>query len=540
MTAPDNGKVLLVDDDPRLAYILCAHLTAAGHEVTSAPDAETALERARTFRPDLVVMDVGLPGIDGIEATRRLKSNPETADTAVIMLTARSDSDHVVMALEAGAQEYVVKPFDVAELLARIRTVLRLARTTRELDDLNGRLVSEVESRTSRLRSLYDFTRALNEARTENEILDLILTTVGEVTRSRRISVLLKAPDGQHLVCRCASGIAPNTVKRIRISSTDGIAGRVFTTGKTFVGGAYNNYRAADGPTATSDGEAFVSTPLIATSIMTREERLGVLSITEKEGGGEFSTEEIECIRSIADSGAIALHNQMRRERLNRSVDVLLMTVGRLAEFRDNETSKHIERVREYARLLATESKRASRYSEQVTDEMIENIYRAAPMHDIGKVGIPDYILCKPDKLTDEEYRLMQEHCRIGREVVESAVAQTGPVPILTMCATIAASHHEKWDGTGYPEGLSGENIPLPARIIALVDAYDAITSKRRYKDATTHERAVEMIKEDAGTHFDPELIEPFLRCADQFDEIRRINADEELSFTRSLIPAIV
>jgi response regulator RpfG family c-di-GMP phosphodiesterase len=540
VTVPDNGKILLVDDDPKLAYILCAHLTAAGHDVTSVGDAETALERARTFRPDLVVMDVGLPGMDGIEATRRLKNDRETADTAVIMLTARSDSDHVVMALEAGAQEYVVKPFDVAELLARIRTVLRLTRTKRELDDLNGRLVSEVESRTSRLRVLYNFTRALNEAQTENEILDLILTTVGEVTGSRRVSVLLKAPDGQHLECKRASGIAPSVVKRIRVRYTDGIAGRVFTTGKTFVGGAYNNYRAADGPNATSDGEAFVSTPLIATSIMTREERLGVLSITEKNGGGEFSAEEIECIHSIADSGAIALHNQMRRERLNRSVDVLLMTVGRLAEFRDNETSNHIERVRQYARLLATELKRTSRYSEQVTDEMIENIYRAAPMHDIGKVGIPDSILCKPDKLTDEEYRAMQEHCRIGREVVESAVAETGPVPILTMCATIAASHHEKWDGTGYPEELSGEDIPLPARIIALVDAYDAITSKRRYKEATTHQRAVEIIKEDAGTHFDPELIEPFLRCAEQFDKIRRTNADNEPSFTQALIPAIV
>jgi len=207
---------------------------------------------------------------------------------------------------------------------------------------------------------------------------------------------------------------------------------------------------------------------------------------------------------------------------------VLLMTVGRLAEYRDNETSKHLERVREYARLLATEVKNDSRYSAEVSDEMIEDIYRAAPMHDIGKVGIPDFVLCKPDKLTPDEYRHMQDHCRIGREVLESAVSQTGPVPLLTMCVEIAACHHEKFDGSGYPEGLSGREIPLAARILAVVDAYDAITSKRRYKPATSHEKAVEIICTDAGTHFDPDLIEPFLRCADRFNDIRRTHADAD------------
>ncbi len=521
-----QDSVLIVDDDPRLMFILRAHLAAAGYAVSEASNAESGIAAAKSGKPDLIVMDVGLPGINGIEATRRLKSDPTTEKIPIIMLTGRSDTDHVVMALDAGAQEYVVKPFDVAELLARIRTVHRLSKTRQELDRLNEHLVTEIDSRTSRLRTLYHFTRALNEAGTSNEILQLIVDAVKDVTGCQRISILLKDEDGGHLSCHCATGIDPQLAKKIRVGINDGIAGKVFTSGRTYVASTY------DSPDRTSDrydSDSFVSTPLIATSIMTPEERIGVLSITDKRGGKTFSSDEVECIRSIADSGAIAIHNQMHRERLDRSVEVLLMTVGRLAEYRDNETSKHLERVREYSRLLAEELKIDSCYSDKITDETIENIYRAAPMHDIGKVGIPDYILCKPAKLTDMEYDIMKRHCQIGREVLQSAITRTGPVPLLQMCVDIAASHHERFDGKGYPDRLKGSEIPLAARILALVDAYDAITSKRRYKEATDHERAVAIIRKDAGAHFDPELIEPFLRCADRFDEIRRSHADADL-----------
>ncbi len=524
VTDSEQGRIVLVDDDEKLQFVLRAHLVSVGYGVECVGDGESAIERVASYQPHVVVMDVGLPGMDGIEATRRLKSLEATADIPVIMLTARSDSDHVVMALDAGAQEYVVKPFDVAELMARIRTVRRLRQTRIELDSLNDRLASEVESRTGRLRTLYNFTRSLNEADSRREILELIVEAVKEVTGSGRVSILLKDRDGKNLVCRCATGIDPKIVDTINVPTTDGIAGKVFTTGKTYVASAFES------PNESVDrygSDSFVSTPLIATSLMTREEKLGVLSITDKRGGDPFTSDEIECIRAIADSGAIAIHNQLHRERLDSSVNVLLMTVGRLAEYRDNETSKHLERVREYARLLATEVKSMSKYSNEVSDRFVEDIFNAAPMHDIGKVGIPDNILCKPDKLNDNEYTIMKQHCRIGREVLQSALAETGPVPLLRMCADIASSHHEKYDGTGYPDGLRGEEIPLESRIIGLVDAYDAITSRRRYKDPISHERAVEIIRSDSGTHFDPELLAPFLRCADRFDEIRRAHLDD-------------
>lgn len=523
-----------MDDEEKLRFILRAHLSAAGFEVHEAQNAEQAIAEVKSFRPDLIVMDVGLPGMDGIEGTRRLKADPETSAIPIIMLTARSASDHVVMALEAGAQEYVVKPFDVGELMARIRTVLRLARTRTELDALNNRLATEVEQRTARLRTLYNFTRALNEADSIDAILGLIIEAVTKVTGCQRASILLKDDEGEHLICRRATGIEAAVAGRIRVHANDGIAGKVFTTGKTYVAKVCSGVDDRG-----YDGESFISTPLIATSLTASEERLGVLSITDRNGGQTFEADEIECVRSIADSGAIAIHNQLGRERLEGSVKVLLMTVGRLAEYRDNETSLHLERVCEYARILTTELHRDSKYAGEIGDGMIEDIYLAAPMHDIGKVGIADDILCKPGKLTDDEYGVMQRHCAIGREVLEPAMARTGPVPLLKMCVEIASSHHERWDGNGYPEGLAGEDIPLAARIIALVDAYDAITSRRRYKEAASHEKAVRIIQEDAGKHFDPHLIEPFLRCADAFNEVRRTHEDDTSSPSRHELASV-
>lgn len=518
MTDTPRAKVLLVDDDEELTFVLSAHLSAAGYDTRADRTGEDGMATTASWRPDVVVMDVGLPGIDGIEATRRIKSNSETDSAAIIMLTARSDSQIVVTALEAGAQEYIVKPFDVAELLARIRTVYKLRQAQCEVDELNTRLQSEVESRTSRLRILYNFTRRLNAAESQAPILDLIIETIQRVTGSRRVSILLRDTDGEHLVCARATGIDQDVIDRIRVSTSDGIAGQVFGSGKTYVATALTD-REHDGERY--DTESFISTPLVATTLMTHEEKLGVLSITDKAGGGSFSGDEIECIRSIADSGAIALHNQIHRERLHGSVNVLLMTVGRLAEFRDNETSHHLERVSEYARILATEAQTVPIFQQIVTDAFVENIYRAAPMHDIGKVGVPDSILCKPGKLTEEEYETMKEHCRIGREVLESAVSQTGPVEILSLCVEIASSHHERFDGKGYPDGLAGDAIPLSARIIALVDAYDAITSKRRYKDSVSHKEAAEIIRSERGKHFDPDLVDLFKGCADQFDSAR-------------------
>lgn len=516
--AEKNGSILLVEDEAELRFILGVHLRAAGFEVIDASEGGKAVELAVERHPDLIIMDVGLPGMDGVAATRVLRADARTADIPIIMLTARSRSEDIIRGLDAGAQEYLLKPFDVAELMARVRTVHRLAQAHQELDRLNVELEAEVDTKTKRLRLLYEFMRDLNHAHTRDEVLDLLVRVIRQTVGARRISLFLTDAKGENLVCERAVGMERSVAESQQVREISGITGQVFHSGKTYVAKTYGKSTSA-APEYTRD--SFLSTPLISTSLETHDGVLGVLNVTEKTDDTPFEEEEIECIRSVADAAAIALDNMRRRDRLQQSVRVLLTTVGRLAEYRDEETTQHLERVTLMARILGSELKRSGVKDPTVTDEFIDSLVQAAPMHDIGKVGIPDDILTKPGKLTDEEFQIMKMHTDIGRRVLSQALDPTHPVPLLQMCIEIAWCHHERYDGTGYPRRIRGENIPLSARIIAIVDAYDAITSARRYKAAKSHAEAVAIIRGDAGKHFDPVLVNSFLACNEQFDEVR-------------------
>jgi len=521
------GTVLLVDDEKELQFILSAHLKASGFGVLTAGNGYEGVALARRHQPDVIVMDVAMPEMDGITATRKLKSDPRTRGIPVIMLTARSRTEDLVLGLEVGAQEYVSKPFDTVELLARVRTVHRLATAYREVESLNACLEDEIRQKTHRLQILYDYTRQLSQRQSRDEILDLIVDCVRDATGSERISLMLTDDTGEYLTCARAVGIDPDIVKKIRVKNMEGVAGKVFQSGKTFVAQAYGEN--LDELDRGYEREAFLSTPLVSTSLKMQDEILGVLNVTEKDDDEPFSQDEIECIRSIADAGAIALNNLIRRTRLERSVRVLLTTVGRLSEFRDDETGLHLERVSQYVKVLARQMASEGPYAGQISDEFVEFIALAAPMHDIGKVGIADDILIKPAALTDEEYAIMKTHTTIGYRVLSMAMQGTGPVPLLQQCIDIAYCHHERFDGRGYPRGIKGEDIPLTARMIALVDAYDAITSRRRYKEAKPHAAAVDIIREDSGTHFDPAVVDAFLKCESAFVEIAERLADTEV-----------
>ncbi len=518
-----HGTVLIVEDESELRFILAANLRAAGYAILETEEGGKAIELATEAKPDLIIMDVGLPGMDGVVATRMLKSHDTTSHIPVIMLTARSTPKDVVRGLEAGAQEYLSKPFDVTELLARVRTVHRLSVARQDLNRLNTQLEAEVSAKTQRLQILYEFMRDLHKANSRDHILDLLIQCVKEAVDVKRISLFVTDATGEYLVCERAVGMDPKVAGRIRTTDVAGITGQVFTSGKTLAARAYGTGLQ---DTRGYDRDAFLCTPLVSTSLETQDGIVGVLNVTDKADDSPFSEEEIECIRSIADATAIALDNVVRRGRLRQSVRILLQTVGHLAEFRDEETTLHIERVTKMARILAQELQRKGAYAELISRDFVEWLVQAAPMHDIGKVGIPDDILTKPGALTDEEFQIMKTHTDIGRRVLSRALDPASPNPLLQMCIEIAHCHHERYDGTGYPRRLCDQDIPLSARIIALVDAYDAITSRRRYKEARSHEDAVEIIRGDSGTHFDPVVVEAFLRCEEQFSEVRQQHAD--------------
>lgn len=209
---------------------------------------------------------------------------------------------------------------------------------------------------------------------------------------------------------------------------------------------------------------------------------------------------------------------QERTEEVVRVQDATFIAFGSLAETRDNETGNHLRRTQSYVRALANRLKDHPAYRDHLSEEKIETLCKSAPLHDIGKVGIPDSILLKPDKLTPEEFEVMKTHTRIGRDSIAAAQETLGDhSEFLALAREIAYGHHEKWDGTGYPEGLKGEDIPVSARLMAVADVYDALISDRVYKKALSHDEAVEVIREGRGNHFDPTVVDAFLELAEEF-----------------------
>lgn len=209
--------------------------------------------------------------------------------------------------------------------------------------------------------------------------------------------------------------------------------------------------------------------------------------------------------------------------------DVAVFALAQLAESRDPETGRHLERIRGYCRILADELSKHGPYTHIVDAQWIDDIYRSSPLHDIGKVGIPDAILLKPGRLSEREFAILKKHTLIGAGALERAVAHTGCGGFLKMAADIARYHHERWDGSGYPDGLQSHDIPLAARIVALADVYDALTSVRVYKSAYEPEVARLMIEEQSGKHFDPAIVEAFQARFSEFLEMQALL--DELQF---------
>ena len=355
-----DGKqtILVVDDMVENRKMLISFLSPMGYSIVEAADGEQALQKFEEVHPDLLLLDLNMPKLDGFEVCKRLKSNPNTKMVPIIVITGLGDEQNHLAALQTGADDFLAKPFNMLFLKARLNSLLAMKR-------------------------LYDENMAYQESlkKSNIELMETLITTQ----------------------------------------------------------------------------------------------------------------------------------------------DITIVALAKLAEFRDPETGEHLERMREYAKTLAIELQKNQKYSAYIDSHYIDNIYKSTPLHDIGKVGIPDEVLMKPGKLTDEEFETMKRHCEIGGDSLSSAIEQSGmEQSFLDMGKGIAYYHHEKWNGQGYPKGMAGEAIPLSARITALADVYDALTSKRVYKEAFPHERSRSILLEDSGKSFDPEIVDAFVSTEKEFIAIRK------------------
>ncbi len=243
---------------------------------------------------------------------------------------------------------------------------------------------------------------------------------------------------------------------------------------------------------------------------------------------------QISMLRHIANSAAVAMTNVTlltdlinAREEALRAKEAIILAMASLAETRDNDTGNHIYRTQHYVRLLAQAASERGLYGDELKPGTIDLLFKSAPLHDIGKVGIPDRILLKPGKLEDDDFEVMKTHADLGRVAIATAERHLGTcTPFFQMAKEIAHTHHERWDGMGYPQGLAGADIPLPGRLMAIADVYDALVSERVYKSAMPHDVAVANIVAERGRHFDPALVDVFLEIAADFHQIHERFAD--------------
>ena len=355
-TPKDIAEILIVDDAPENLDILGRFLNREGYKTRPVRDGASALQAAESSPPDLILLDIRMPGMEGYEVCRRLKENAKLREIPVLFLSALDEAMDKVKAFQIGGVDYVTKPFQFEEVLSRVETHLKIRSLQVELE------------------------------RHSSHLEDLVKEQVKEISDS-------------HLAT--------------------------------------------------------------------------------------------------------------------------IFALAKLAESRDKDTGKHLERVQVFCRLLAGALREQPRFRHWVGDPYIENIGHASPLHDIGKVGISDTILLKPGRLARDEYETMKIHTVLGAQTLE-AVRSTYPHnAFINMGIAIARSHHERWDGSGYPAGLAGEDIPLSARIMAVADVYDALRSDRCYKPSFAHVRSVEIIVDGSGTQFDPSVVQALRGLEDRFREIR-------------------
>ncbi|MFQ5462628.1 MAG: diguanylate cyclase [Phycisphaerae bacterium] len=508
--AGPRGCVLVVDDDPSSRTLFRMLLEKHRFDVHEAGDGLKALEMLATAHPDVILMDVLMPSMDGLECTRRIKANPDYRDVPIIMVSGHDGQDHVMAGLQAGAEEYIAKPVQRQEFVLRVQAMTNLHRSKAELKQSN-----QVRGEQARVMGLlFDLSRSLAAAPNVAEVVERSVAATVELTGCRRVSIMLPDPHRRYLYVAGAMGLSDELIATIRVPIGQAIAGRVFATGESTV---LESTEGSVDLNGRYDSNLFASVPLASHTLAISDRVVGVLNVTERQSHRPFEARELEYLDLVCNMTATSLEQLQGRLAREHAHASIVTGLAKLAEYRDADTGEHLERVTRYAVMLADALRKDERFAKLIDDRFIDQLRQAMPLHDIGKVAIPDAILLKPGKLTPEEFEVMKKHPEVGAKAIEAVILKAPEAGFLKMAKQVAYAHHEWVDGSGYPRGLSGDAIPLAARIAAVADVYDALTTERPYKGAFSHEKSVEIITGSSGTHFDPDVVKVFLQLEREF-----------------------
>ena len=468
-------RILVVDDEPTIRDILVDFLGMEGFFVVAVPTAEEALERLDEVRPEVILLDLEMPGMNGLQLLQELRVHRPGA--LPIMMTGYGTLQTAIEAMKAGAYDYLLKPFKVPQVIQVIERGLEKQRLEAENVELKE------------LVDLYDASEKVGSRLAPEHIYEVLVDTMGTRSKAHAVS-LWRRDDRQDIpfqrLQKWVDAEAPSEAGEF----LDALATPTFFS-KYAVGSA----RILGPEDLEKDGPEHFS--LLSMPLRAENAILGVVLVLRLPPRRPFRESKRKLLSILTDRAAAALENARLYEDLQQTFKQTIQALANILEDKDPYTRGHSERVSQYARMIAQ--------GMDLPHQDVERIADSALMHDIGKLGIRFEELNKSDPLTESEYEMFKSHTTRGKWILE-------PIEFLHPLIPGVYHHHERWDGDGYPQGLKGEDTPLMARVLAVADTYDAMTSHRAYRRALPHEVAMREIENCAGTQFDPDIVAVFLR----------------------------
>jgi response regulator RpfG family c-di-GMP phosphodiesterase len=504
-------RILLVDDEPHIREALSEFLTTINqHQVVTAGNGEEALGLFKPDEFDCAFLDLKMPGMDGIGLLTRLKEADQSLP--VVVMTGFPSLDAAVGTMRQGASDFLIKPFSLQQVKATLERVVREQRLLRENLRLNEELKQkekieslnkELEKRIKYQNTIHQISEKIDLLQKSEELYQGIADLAAFHLAASKVTVLVVDRVNDQLLIIAVHGLSQEVVGRTAGTLQSGICGKVANEGEPMIG--------QPGQDLILDSILELKDPYLCQPIKIRDEVFGVMVATEKRNGQPFSSKDLFLGRFLLSKSALAIENIALYESMVADLHSTLLSLVGAMEAKDSYTRQHSRRVTSLSVLTA------QRIGLDLAQ--IESLQFAAYLHDIGKIGIKDMVLLKEGKLTTEEYEHIKQHPVIGESITKA-------MDLTDAERSIIRHHHESWDGRGYPDGFAGEEIPLLARIVAVADAFDAMTTDRPYRVAKSRSEAVEELETCSGKQFDPEVVRAFLDTLSRYHTMEELDRD--------------
>lgn len=506
-----SGNVLIVDDDPKVLEILRETLSRKGHEVRLASDGRQALDSYDTRVPDVVVLDLMLPDMDGRDVLQAIRKKPGGEAVPVVFVSANSDADTRLNALGEGAEDFLVKPFSLREFNSKVERAVgwrkraqtfetkRVELETRigEQEENAVRVNKELKKQILSMKTLFAVSQDLNRRLDLEDLINgLALSLIGELQINSMAFFERDEDDAPRLVLRELKGFDKARIAGLEISADGALARWVLETARP-----RKIARNGDPRWASRLPDIRLAVFEYAAPVIVGQQLRALVFTGPKLNGAEYKPFELDLLASLCNSAGTAMEHARLFRQLENTYLSTVKALMSVVEAKDAYTKGHTERVAEYCVALARKM--------DLGKNELRDLAFAAVLHDIGKLVVLESVLKKPGSLNDEEWELLKSHPVIGASIIENMEFLAGAVALVR-------HHHERYDGGGYPEGLKGSRIPLGARIIAIADSYDAMTTDRPYRKALSKEVALSTLITKAGTQFDADAVAKFVEIVER------------------------